>query len=262
MPAILKNTSLGSCPSCQTPVNAASATCANCGWRFSASSAPGAEGRPVSRAFVPAGRPKIPVVVQAGFQIDRTGSTASFRIGIRRSVDVITTGIEKRASRLEAWVGTHGDLDYGEQWGLLSDRKSGDQVRHDVAGITYGGGGDAPESHLDGFHSLLEAVPWDCSFGVSRCLVGFVTDDSKPARCGLTAESLGALFKKKDVDLYLVCEPTPTLDALVNAAGGLRFTISNDPSISELQQVAANVAASIVARTLAGGTKPLRSVIP
>ena len=262
MTTIPRQTLLGTCPSCRTPVPSAADTCSRCGWRFSTSKRFAGQTVQPGRTFVPASRPKVPVKVQLAIEVDRTGSSGSFKTGIRRSVEIITEEVEKKASGLVVWAATHGDLDYGEKWALLSDGKTGEQVRQDVAGITYGGGGDAEEHHLDGIAGLLEAVPWDLSVGISRCLVAFLTADTKPAQCGVTPRSLGETFQAKGVSLHLVCEPTAALDELVSAACGLCFAISNDPSASELQRVSGLVAASVVARTIAGGTKPLRSIAP
>jgi len=262
MLSVPRQSILGTCPSCKAAIGPSTDVCARCGWRFSPSlTFKGDPGTP-GRTFVPASRPRVPVKVQLAIEVDRTGSSGAFKAGIQNSVEIITEQVEKKASALVVWVGTHGDLDYDERWALLSDGKAGAQARRDVSGITYGGGGDVEEHHLDGIATLLETVPWDLSSGFSRCLVAFLTADTKPARCGVTPRSLGASFKAKGVSLHLVCEATPALDELVAAACGLRFLISNNPSVSELQRVAAQVAASVVARTMAGGTKPLLSVAP
>jgi hypothetical protein len=55
----------------------------------------------------------------------------------------------------------------------------------------------------------------------------------------------------------LVCEPTPTLHDLVKSAEGLMFRITNSPDPAELQRIAAQLAASIVATVASGGTVPM-----
>ena len=71
---------------------------------------------------------------------------------------------------------------------------------------------------------------------------------------GKSARELGQLIQQRGLLLYLVCEPTATLKELVDGAGGLMFEISNNPDPTELQKIAAQLAASIVATMSAGGT--------
>ncbi|MBI4641462.1 MAG: hypothetical protein HY731_12255, partial [Candidatus Tectomicrobia bacterium] len=64
-------------------------------------------------------------------------------------------------------------------------------------------------------------------------------------------------IKKQGILLYLVCEPTPTLYELVHAANGMVFQISNTPDNAELQRIAVQLAASIVATIGSGNTQPM-----
>jgi hypothetical protein len=128
----------------------------------------------------------------------------------------------------------------------------------DIRAIAFGGGGDAPETHLDGIRHFLETVPWPMDSHRTRgAMVAFLTDDTKPDRTGATPTEIGEAIRAKGLLFYAVCQKTRALDALVAAAGGLAFAISNSPDRAELQAAAAQVSASLVATIGAGGTLPM-----
>ena len=54
-----------------------------------------------------------------------------------------------------------------------------------------------------------------------------------------------------------ICEPTPTLQELVDGANGFMFEINNDPDIKELQIIAAQLAKSITENAGKSGTVPM-----
>jgi hypothetical protein len=87
--------------------------------------------------------------------------------------------------------------------------------------------------------------------------VAFLTDETKPDRTSATAEEIGKAVRAKGLLFYLVCQKTPTLDALVRAAGGLDIAITNNPGRAELESAAAQVSASLVATIGAGGKDPM-----
>jgi hypothetical protein len=203
----------------------------------------------------PAPRPKLPVEVTLGIEIDRTGSSAAFQAGIALSCEVLLETITAKAKGLTVYVGTHGDEECGEAPVLHTSGGTLEQAMSDIKAITFGGGGDAPETHLDGIRHFLETVPWPMDSRHTRgAFVAFLTDDTKPDRSGATAEEIGKAIRDKRLLFYLVCQKTPTLDALVNAAGGLHIPITNNPDRAELESAAAQVGASLVATLGAGGT--------
>ena len=84
-----------------------------------------------------------------------------------------------------------------------------------------------------------------------------MTADRKPARSGMTVQQLGEVIKQRGLLLYLVCEPMPTMRELIQAASGMMFAISNSPNPADLQRIAAQMSASIVASVAKGGTTPM-----
>jgi len=251
------------CHSCQTIVTGTvPPSCPVCGAAFNATIGParhhGSLIVPKMPTIRPAPRPKLPVEVTIGIEIDRTGSSAAFQAGIALSCDVLLDTIAAKAKGLTVFVGTHGDEECGEAPVLHTSGGTREQAMTDIKAITFGGGGDAPETHLDGIRNFLETVPWPMDSHRTRgAYVVFLTDETKPDRTGATAEQIGKAIRAKGLLFYLVCQITPTLDALVRAAGGLHIAINNNPDRSELESAAAQVSASLVATIGAGGTLPM-----
>ena len=241
------------CPSCQTQVDSSVDTCASCGWRFSTT---GAKAGPTLVQV--ATRPKIQCKVDLAVTVDRTGSSQRFQNGIPMTFEMIATQVEAKAREVICWVASHGDLDEGQDFIVHTDAGTVQQAVADIRGISYGGGGDPPEHHLDAIESLVSRVPWTANPSKARgAIVAFMTADTKPARSGMSAGALGKLIKDKGVLLYLVCEPTPTLQELANAAEGLVFQITNNPDPAEMQRIASQLSASIIATVTKGGTVPM-----
>ena len=196
----------------------------------------------------PPARRKVPVEVDLAFTIDRTGSSAEFARGIVTAVPMIANAIAERAAKVRCFLQSHGDLDYHEHPVMLVSDGTTEMVAEEVSRMQFGGGGDALEHHLDGVKSLFETVPWRGNRLRSRsCLVLFSTADTKPLTSGMSAEALGAMLREAGVLVYAVAEPSQGIEALVKAADGLSFAISNDPSPEEMRSIAAKVAASISA---------------
>jgi hypothetical protein len=242
------------CPSCQTQVDVSkSAGCPFCGWRFNA--AVGARGLSIVR---PATRPKIQCEVDLAIAVDRTGSSMRFQKGIPMTAGIILNQVSAKARTVKCWVQSHGDLDDGQEFVLHTDSGTPEQAIEDMKMISYGGGGDPKEHHLDGIENLLKTVPWTADLTRARgAILAFLTADTKPTKSGITPSQGGDEIKDRGVLLYLVCEPTPTLLKLAEAASGLMFQISNNPDHSELQRIAAQLAASIIATVASGDTVPM-----
>jgi hypothetical protein len=196
--------------------------------------------------------------VEVAATVDRTGSSKSFEVGIPLTFETIVRQLAAKARSVKCWLASHGDLDEGQDFVVHTDGGTPDQAIADIKKISYGGGGDAEEHHLDAVESLLNKVPWTANPARARgAILAFTTADSKPARSGISACDLGAEIRRRGILLYLVCEPTPTLHDLVKSAEGLMFQITNSPNPAELQKIAAQLAASIVATVATGGTVPL-----
>lgn len=241
------------CPSCQVQVEASAATCPSCGWRFVT------DGLKAGPSLVrPAARPKVQCEVEWATTVDRTGSSKAFEVGIPMTFEIVAKQLAAKARSVKCWVASHGDLDEGQDFVIHTDAGTPEQAIEDVKKIVFGGGGDPPENHLDAVESLLNKVPWTANPARARgAILAFTTADTKPARSGISARDLGAEIKRRGILLYLVCEPTPTLQDLVSAAEGLMFQISNSPDPAELQRIAAQLAASIVATVASGSTVPM-----
>jgi hypothetical protein len=237
------------CPSCQSEVEPLSGNiCPRCAWTFDVI------GAPIATLVKPARTPKIQVRVDLVFQIDRTGSSAEFSEGIPMAAELIIKPIQAKARELRCWVATHGDLDYDEKYVLLTDNGTPEQALDDIRKISYGGGGDAAETHLDGIEQTFHTIPWTFDYSARGAIVSFLTADTKKSRSGVTAAELGRHVREKNLLFYAVCQETPALRELADAAGGLLFPISNAPSSETMQLIASQIAASITNTAASGGT--------
>jgi hypothetical protein len=209
----------------------------------------------------PASRPKMQVDIDLAVTVDRTGSSDRFRTGIPITLEAIVTQIEGKARSVRCWLQSHGDQDDGQFPLLHTDGGTPNQAVDDCKRITYGGGGDAEEHHLDGIEHLLNTVPWSSDRSRSRgAILALLTEESKPLTSGKTAQQLGMEIKSRGILLYLICEPRPMLRELVNTAEGLMFQISNNPDLAELQRIASQLAASVIATVGSGSTKPIATL--
>ncbi len=241
------------CPSCKAEVSDSLAVCSGCGWQFNEGVGKG--GVSIVR---PAVRPKLPCEVQVAFTDDRTGSSDEFKVGIPITVEGILAPVVAKAREVKVWLQTHGDLDEGQDMVLMVDGGSADEAIEAVKTVVYDGGGAEEESHLDAVEQLLNTVPWIADPRKARgAIVALMTADSKPARSGKSARELGEEIKNRGILLYLVCQETPQLRELCDAAGGWLFEISNTPKAEDLKRIAQKVAASITVAAGAGATVPL-----
>lgn len=241
-----------SCPSCQALVKSNEDACNLCGWQF--------EKQPRKTKVVTkaAARPKMPITVEMNFDADRTGSSDQFSNGILEAVRMILNSLEESTQSVVCRVQTHGDQDEGQMPILLVENAGFDETIEAIKSITFEGGGDPPEHHLDAIEHLVNTTPWSMEPGKVRgAIVSFLTADSKPATTGSTATQIGQRIKDQGVLLYLVCQPTKTLQELVEAADGLMFEISNSPKLEEMQKIAGQLAASIVSTVGSGSTSPV-----
>ncbi len=242
------------CRSCQQETEFVNNTCLVCGFDESLNT----DTSKKSIAIKSAVRPKIQTQVELGITVDRTGSSSVFKDGIPETLNIILQQLSVKAKNIKVWLRSHGDLDDGQESILLTDDGTPEQAMQDVKKISYGGGGDQAETHLDGIETLFQSVPWSLDPRKSRgAIIMFASSESKPARSGITPKQLGEAIRNKGLLLYLVCEPTHELKEMAEGASGLMFQISNAPKVEELQVIAAQVAASIVASMQSGGTVPL-----
>lgn len=237
------------CPSCQTYIDESLRSCSKCGYNLEPASNQDSYADSNSKGgqlIVHQGRrPKLPVHVYLAVTIDRTESSKEFEKGIPESFITIAKIVEAKARKVSFYVATHGDRDEGQEFMILSHDVGKDQAISDVNDIVFAGGGVPHEHHLDALESLIEQIPWGAGHDIRSAAIAFMTADSKPATSGRSPEEIGDLFKQRGIELYLVCQPTPTLHSVVKAASGLLFKISNNPDVGELQSIAANIAKSI-----------------
>ena len=239
------------CESCGGDVESGAHSCPSCGWQFPVAHPKTA---PIITLAV---RPKQQVGVELALVIDRTGSILRFAKGVCRTVKEILKMIEAKVREVKAWLFSHGDLDEHQDTLLLVDGGTTDQAIEEVDKITYGGGGDPKEHHLDAIEHVVHTVPWSLDPLHSRgVIIAMLTADSKPARSGVTARELGERIKSKGLLLYLICEPTPTLRELCDAAGGFMYPITNDPDPADLQRIASAVGKSITIHASRRDTVP------
>jgi hypothetical protein len=242
------------CASCQTEVNLSAAnTCPKCG---ASPSAPRL--KPGSTIVTRVVRPKSQCEIDLATTVDRTGSSEPFEKGIPKTYEMVLSQLASKARVVRSWLASHGDLDEGQDFVFHTDGGTPEQAISDIKQIPYGGGGLPPENHLDAIESLLTKVPWTADPSRARgAILAFMTADTKPAISGVTPAELGRRIKAKGLLLYLVCEPKPKLQELADAAEGLLFEISNSPDPTQLQQIATQLAASIVATLNSRVTRPM-----
>ena len=244
-----------SCPSCQASVKKNDDTCKVCGWSFKDSP------QKTNAVVRPAARPKIQAEIEVAFAIDRTGSSKQFATGIPVTAELILKQLEVKARKVICRVQTHGDQGEGQMPILVIEDATVDQTIEEIKKITYEGGGDPAEHHLDGIEHLLNTTPWSLDPSRSRgAILAFLTADSKPATSGATASEIGQKIKDQGILLYLVCQPTKSLQELVDASDGLLFEITNKPDPDDLQRIAGQLATSIVSTVGSGATAPLNPV--
>lgn len=241
------------CPSCHSDVESGNSVCPVCNWQFTELSTVA-----IPTEVLAAARPRIQVEVELAQVVDRTGSSREFQTGIMLASETIFRQVEAKARSLKVWLQSHGDLDLGEEAVLHTDGGTSAQALTDLRHIVFEGGGDPPEHHLDALETILNVVPWSDDPRRARgAVVAFLTADSKPARSGVTAAEIGEEYRRRGLLLYLVCQPTPTLEELRNAAGGLLFEISNTPRAEDLSRIATQLAASILHTMGTRATMPL-----
>ncbi len=199
----------------------------------------------------------MPIHLTAAFEFDRTESSLAFGEGIHTIMEMFAVEFEQRVAEITTYVGSHGDEDYGEKPILHLEGGSLDEAVAVCRSIELVGGGDPPETHLDGIDFLLQRVPWAQDLSTRNVLIAFLNADTKPARSGKTPRQLGLEMRDLGVMLFLVCEPTSALEALAEAAAGVVIPISNDPDLGELRRAAAELCKSLTASLTQGGTLPM-----
>lgn len=238
------------CPSCATAVDVNAAVCPVCSWPM--------QSGPTPTIPKSAPGPKHPCDLTAAITVDRSGSSKKVEAGIPAALEIIVRQIQRKLRSAVFTLQSHSDLDYGEPHVLLTDRGTPEQAIADMRRIEYDGGGDAAETHLDAIEHLLRTVSWPADPRRGRgVIIAYTTDETKPNRSGLSARDLGAEIHQRGLLLYLISEPTPTLQDLVEAAHGILLPITNDPDPATLQKIAAQLSASILGTVASGRTEPM-----
>jgi hypothetical protein len=245
------------CPSCgPVSIPTGSGICPTCGLSLASPVL-------VTRTRIePAARPRrTPVELHLATTIDRTGSSRCFAEGIPKTFEAIVGRLAGRLGSIRCTCQSHGDMDPdqgGQMPTLLVQAGAAAEAIAAVRGVSYGGGGDPEEHHLDACRQLLETVPWSANRALSRgALLLFATADSKPLQSGESPETLGERFKRAGILVYLVIEGGPLLERFAASASGLILPISNDPAPKELERIAAQLVASITCSINQGSTVPL-----
>jgi hypothetical protein len=189
---------------------------------------------------------KVPVQVDLVFAIDRTASSLEFAAGIRQAIPMIARPVIAKAARVRLFLQTHGDLDCNQQPVMLVRDGQLDDVVTAVQHLRFEGGGDPPEHHTHAVETALDSVDWSGVPPRSRgAIVLFTTADTKPSPSGRSPQEIGQSLAARGVLLFAVSQLEPGVRAMVDAAQGMAFAISNDPSVAEMQGIASRVAASV-----------------
>jgi len=202
---------------------------------------------------------KLAVRVHLIALIDRSGSSAKFAKGIGTTADSIFLDVEKKAADVIVTVQSHGDLEFGQEEILVIDRGTPKEAQAALRTISFGGGGDEPETHMDAIEKMLETVPIETNPQHCRSVMLFFgTADSKPARSGRTPSQIGRSLADLGLLTYVVWEPdVSAIQQFVAASNAMFLEINNNPSASLLASVSARIGASIAASVATGSTEPL-----
>ena len=238
------------CPSCQTLFDRSAGECSNCGHRVKETVLANTFREGVIR-------PKIMQPVQFTTEVDATGSSGPFAKGVALSLEIILNELAKKVADITTWVQIHRDEDDGDMPQLLTNGGTVRDAISDIGRIKYHRGGDNPETHLSGIEDLFNRVPWESR--ATGVMLVFTTDETKPARSGKSPRELAEAIRNKGVLFYMISEPTPKLNELVEAADGMMFQISNSPSEGEMKAIAAQVGASVTHTIATGATVPLQA---
>lgn len=244
------------CISCQSQFTASDGLCPHCGFNHHVE-------LQASSAMLTVVKPKTRLQVDLTLAIctDRTGSSTAFSQGITMMHRAFVEPIAQKVAGLTLWHQTHGDRESDEQEIMITDgTREVARYLADAGRISFAGGGDAEETHLDGVEAILRRVPWPPPADKSRrgALVVFVNADSKPTRSGVTAAELGARVRQLGILLYVVSdEEYPCWKELVSTAGGVLLPLTNDPRIEDCQQVAAKLGQSVEMTVASGARMPL-----
>jgi hypothetical protein len=215
---------------------------------FNETSAKSSSSEPINNfedAFTPARAAKIPVHVQLGITLDRTGSSQAFASGMRKITQWVTEQVELKAASFAGWLASHGDLDEGQRFTIVSENATPAELAEAAQSIIFEGGGHPHEHHLDAIHDLFKSIPWSTDSQTRCAMLVLINAESKDHTGGMSPEKIGSLIKDQGILLYLVSSDTPKMRALVEAAEGLMFEISNHPDPSEIQRISADLAASL-----------------
>ncbi len=241
------------CSGCGAEITAGRPHCATCGQSVAVATP---STSPIKIAVRP--RPKIPVTAEIGITLDRTASSQTFEQGIRYLVPQLLEGVALRAARVQVYLQSHGDLDVGQDMVMHCAGGTVAEACVDLDDIVFGGGGPPQENHLDAVESLMTTIPFVKNPATHRgVIVAVMNAESKPARSGRSPEEIGRALLDQHLLTYLICEPTRKLKRLSAAARGMLVPISNNPSQKVIEQVVAEVGASIAMTLSTGGTTPL-----
>lgn len=196
-----------------------------------------------------------------GMSVDRTGSSKEFQIGIPLIAEKSLRSLEESIAKILVDLWTHGDLEYHEEPVQLVHCGTVDQTLEAIAGIEYGGGGDALETHADQIENVLNKTAWGARSLLCRNIaLFFLTDDTKRTRSGKTMSQIGAEYKDRGIKLILVCQETALLRELKDAANGFLIPISNNPDKAEIDRVVSALCATLtMAMASAGKTMTMTS---
>lgn len=197
---------------------------------------------------------KRPESVKMAVSIDATRSGLQFQRGILAILTLLLKGLEGLVSNLDIDLWTHGDEEYEEMPVQLTQSGTVEQAVAAAGLIQFNGGFDIEETHAKQIERLLDCTAWGSRVVFTRnILLMFMTGDSKPLESGKSMRQLGVEIKAKGVKLVLVCEETPQLRELVDAAGGYLIPISNNPDDGEIRKVAGMLCATLTIVINTGG---------
>jgi hypothetical protein len=169
---------------------------------------------PVPAAAVAATGPRIEVA----FVLDATGSMGSYINEARSRIKEIADGLASGTPKPELRFGLVSFRDKGDAYVTRLDRFTDqiDEIKGALDKTTAGGGGDTPESVLEGLAVAIRQLAWSATDGHVIKLIYLVGDapahhyDDSPSEKGLAAEA-----RKKGIVIHtIICGTGMTPDGL------------------------------------------------
>jgi len=194
------------------------------------------DAEPLNNSIVDIQRPPLPFdpnPLELVFVVDTTGSMGGTITNLQNNIEAFIDQLPSNVKSWKAKVIGFKDLTsdasplYSSSWTMnLADLKSS------LSSLSPGGGGDTPESLIDGIANAVNSGDWSASSTAKRAIIAFTDAATKmPVASSGTLASIAADVKAKNIDLQIfgVPEDVNTSDFSTQSGATLRkFSDSSD----------------------------------